>query len=316
MSERRVEICNQLPVNHPFQPPIIKPLNMILPEPVTETMVPESVQVTASESSAAVTVPKHTSLKTPEKATKAVPEKTDLVNQQQQQPEPPQQTTPKQTLTSTQITTQTQTTSSPQKTIPEPVVETVVPEFVQVTESEPSVTITVSEPSQNPTNNQTTTQTTIHDQPSSSSTIQTNQPTIPQLLESEMELSAELQRLVQLRRSSSLTDDYQERWASLKARASELINILNLKCIKIHEAANLHRISSVHLIEEDLAPLFLAYTPFYHKSEYMTREGREVKLLREKALKDQEAVKAREDLLLQKQLELEAELKRKEDLNP
>ena len=26
MSERRVEICNQLPANHPFQPPIIEPL--------------------------------------------------------------------------------------------------------------------------------------------------------------------------------------------------------------------------------------------------------------------------------------------------
>jgi len=251
---------------------------------------------------------------TPEKATKAVPEKTDLVNQQQQQPEPPQQTDPEQTSTSTQITTQTQTTSSPQKTIPEPVVETMVPESVQVTESEPSVTITVSEPSQNPTNSQTTNQTAIHDQPSSSSTIQTNKPTI-QVLESElMAISAELQRLVQLRRSSSLTDDYQERWATLKDRTSELVNILSLKCIKIHEDANLHRISSVHLIEEDPAPLFLAYTPFYHKSEYMTREGREVKLLREKAQKEQEAAKAREDLLLQKQLELEAELKRKEAL--
>jgi len=257
---------------------------------------------------------------TPEKATKAVPEKTDLVNRQQQQSEPPQQTVPEQTSTSTQITTQTQTTSSPQKTIPEPVVETAVPESVQVTESELSVTITVSEPSQNPTNNQTTNQTAIHDQPSFSSTIQTNKPTNLQLLKSEvlksemMTISAELQRLVQLRRSSSLTDDYQERWTTLKARTSELLNILSLKCIKIHESANLHRISSVHLIEEDLAPLFLAYTPFYHKSEYMTREGREVKLLREKAQKEQEAAKAREDLLLQKQLELEAELKRKEAL--
>jgi len=144
MSERRVEICNQLPVNHPFQPPT-EPLNMILPEPVTETMVPEPVQVTASESSAAVTVLKHTSPITLEKATKSVPEKTELVNQQQQ-PEPIKQTTPEQTSTSTQIT-QTQTTNSPQKAISEPVVETVVPESVQVTESEPSMTITASEPS-------------------------------------------------------------------------------------------------------------------------------------------------------------------------
>jgi len=94
-----------------------------------------------------------------------------------------------------------------------------------------------------------------------------------------MNLNAELQRLVQLRRSFSLTVDYQDRWTTLKVRASELLNLVSLKCIKIHEAANLHRINSVHLIEEDPAPLFLAYTPFYHKSEYMTREGRIVKLV-------------------------------------
>jgi len=198
---------------------------------------------------------KHTSPITLEKATKSVPEKTELVNQQQQ-PEPIKQTTPEQTSTSTQIT-QTQTTNSPQKAISEPVVETMVPESVQVTESEPSVTITASEPSQNPTNNQTINQTAINDQPSSSSTIQTNKPTNLHLLKSEfleaemMAMSAELQRLVQLRRSFSLTVDYQERWATLKARASELLDIVSLKCIKIQEAANLHHISSVHLVEDE-----------------------------------------------------------------
>jgi len=191
----------------------------------------------------------------------------------------------------------------------------VVPESVQVTESEPSVTITVSKPIQKPTNNQTA----INDQPSSS-TIQTNKPTNPHLLKSEfleaemLEMSAELQRLVQLRRSSTLTVDYQERWATLKARVSELLNTVNQKCIKIQDAANIHRISSVHLVEEDQAPMFLAYTPYFPKSDYMTREGRVVKLLKEKAKKDQEVVKAREDLLLQKQLKLEATLKRKEAL--
>jgi len=269
------------------------PLQVILPEPVAETVVPAPVQVAESEPSAAATVPTHTLTKTLEKATTSVPKQTDVVNQQQQ-PEPIKQTTPEQT--STQITTQTQTTSSPQKAIPEPVVETVVPESVQVTESEPSVTITVSEQTKKPIN-----QTAINDQPSSSSTIQTNKPTNPNLLKSEflesemMNLNAELQRLVQLRRSSSLTVDYQDRWTTLKARASELLNLVSHKCIKIHEAANLHRINSVHLLEEDPAPLFLAYTPFYHKSEYMTREGMIVKLVREEAQKDIAAAKARED---------------------
>ena len=66
--------------------------------------------------------------KTPEKATKSVPQQIELVNQ------------------------------------PEPVAETVVPEFVQVTDSEQTVTVTVSEPNQQqpeqppqPSPNQTTT---------------------------------------------------------------------------------------------------------------------------------------------------------------
>ena len=88
--------------------------------------------------------------------------------------------------------------------IPEPVVETVVPESVQVIESEPTVTITVSEPIQKPT--QTLSTTITNYQPSSSS-IQTIKPTPPNLLESEyleaemLEISTELQRLVQYRRS-------------------------------------------------------------------------------------------------------------------
>jgi len=274
------------------------PLQVILPEPVAETVVSTPVQAAASEPSAAATVPTHTINKTPEKATTSVPKQTDIVNQQQQQPEPTKQTTPTQTSTSTQFT-QTQITSSPEKAIPEPVVETVVPEFVQVTESEPSVTITVSEPTKKTIN-----QTAINDQPSSSSTIQTTKTTNPHLLKSEvlesevMNMHAELQRLVQLRRSSALTDDYQGRWASLKDRASEFLDTVSLKCIKIQQAANLHRIKPVHQIEEDPAPLLLAYTPFYHKSEYMTREGRIVKQVREEAQKDIAAAKARENLLL------------------
>jgi len=74
MSERRVEICNQLPANHPFQPPIIEPLQMILPDPVGETVVPASEQVAAFEPSASAPAPKQTYTKTPEKATKSVPQ--------------------------------------------------------------------------------------------------------------------------------------------------------------------------------------------------------------------------------------------------
>jgi len=106
--------------------------------------------------------------KTPQKATKSVPKQIDLANQQQQQT---LQTTPKQTSTSTPTPTQPQTQNTPQKAILEPVVETVVPESVQVIESEQTVAITVSEQIQTPTQPSSTAIT--NDQPSSSSsTIQ------------------------------------------------------------------------------------------------------------------------------------------------
>jgi len=235
----------------------------------------------------------------------------NVVNKQQ--PEPIQQTTPEPPSTSTQTQTSTPTqTSTKLQIIPEFVVESVAEEFVQVTESETTVSIT--DPSL--TNNQPA---TTNDQPSSS-TIQTTKPSNPNLPESEyleaemLEISTELQQLVQLRRSPTLKVAYQDRWATLKARASELLDSVSKKCIKIQDAAYMHRFSSVHLIEEDQAPLYLSNTPYFLESDYMTREAKLLKLLKEKVKKEQEAAKAREDLLLKKQLELEAALKRQEAL--
>ena len=67
---------------------------MILPDPVGETVVP------TSEPSASATVPKHTFTITPETATTSVPEQTDVVKQQPEQPHHP---SPKQTTISTQL---------------------------------------------------------------------------------------------------------------------------------------------------------------------------------------------------------------------
>jgi len=102
--------------------------------------------------------------KTPQNATKSVPKKTDLVNQQR--PQTSHQTTPEHTSTQTQSPSYIHT-SPLQMIIPEYVLEIVVPESVQVTESEPSMTITVSEPTQKPT--QTLPTFTTKDQSSSSS---------------------------------------------------------------------------------------------------------------------------------------------------
>jgi len=51
MSERKVEICNQLPADHPFQPPSIEPLNMILPnnpQPSQPTKTPLQEEQTSA----------------------------------------------------------------------------------------------------------------------------------------------------------------------------------------------------------------------------------------------------------------------------
>jgi len=300
MSERRVEICNQLPANHPFQPPTIEPLQMILPDLVGETVVLASEQVAASEPSASATVPKHTS--------------------NQQQPEQRHQPSPKQTIISTPTPTQPENQHCLQKAIPEPVVETIVSESVQVTEFEQTVAITASEPIQTPTQPPSTAIT--NDQPSSSSsTIQTLQqpPPPPNMLKSEfldaelLAITTEVQRLVEQRRSPTLHMTYQEQWDSLQTRVSELLGFLSQKCNKIHKVAAMHYATLVHFVEGQ-DPLLLANTPFFPASEYCTREGRLFKQFKQSVLKQQEEAKAREDELLQKQLALEAALKQKDDL--
>ena len=119
---------------------------------------------------------------------------------------------------------------------------------------------------------------------------------------------------MQLRRSLTLKIAYQEQWATLKNRASELLNAVSQKCIKIQTAAYMHHISNVHIVEDQAPLLYLANTPYFPESDYLNREARIFKLLKQKIVKQQEEAKAREDLLLQKQLELEAALKRQEAL--
>jgi len=286
--------------------------------------------------------------KTPEKATKSVPQKIELVNQpepvaetavyesvqvidseqtvivtesepNQQQPEQPHQSSPNQTTISTPTLNQPENQHSPQKAIPEPVVETVVSESVQVTKSEQTVAITVSEPIQPTTHPSSIT--IINDQPSSSSsTIQTLQPPPPpnilkfEFLDAELlAITSEVQRLVEQRRSPTLHLDYQEQWDSLQTRASNLLSFLSQKCNKIHEVAAMHYATLVHFVE-DQDPLLLANTPFFPASEYFSRERRLLKQYRQSALKHHVEYKAREDELLQKQLALDAALKEKDAL--
>jgi len=75
----------------------------------------------------------------------------------------------------------------------------------------------------------------------------------------------------------------------------------------------MHYATLVHFVEGH-DPLPIANTPYFPDSKYLTREARLFKQLTQMILKQQEEAKAREYHLLQKQLELEATLKMKEDL--
>jgi len=141
------------------------------------------------------------------------------------------------------------------------------------------VAIIVSEPIQTQTQPPSTAIT--NDQPSSSSTIQTLQqpPQPPNMLKSEfldaelLAITAEVQRLVEQRRSPTLHLTYQEQWDTLQTRASELLSTLSQKCIKIHKVASMHYATLVHFVEGQ-DPLPIANTPFFPASEYFTSEGR------------------------------------------
>jgi len=110
MSQRRVDLCNKLPANHPLQPSIIKPLNMIPADKHTST----SDQSHLGSPSNLFSLEKHLGGEfpdTPQKATKSVPKKIDLVNQQPQKPS--QQNNPEQTSLQTKTQAQTQKTTIP-----------------------------------------------------------------------------------------------------------------------------------------------------------------------------------------------------------
>jgi len=329
-SPKPFDICNKFPADHPLQPPVITPLNMIPannPQPsqtTQQTPLQEGQSSAAAEGSEDPEEPNTSDLphcdspsnlfslerhlggeitKTPQKATKSVPKKIDLVNQQP--PQPSHQTNPETTQTQTQTLT-----SSLQMTIPEPAVETVVTKSVLVTESEPSVSIPDSEPTHN-------LPLTINDQPSTSSpTIQILEQPPTNLLDSEfieaelLKISKDMQNLVQLRKVPKLSIDYEDQWATLKTRASDLLNSVSQKCIRIQAAAVKRYLKTLHSTEEAQAPLlFLANAPFYPESDYVSREAKMFKLLKQKVLKQQEDSKAREDFLLQRQLALEETLK-------
>ena len=125
-----------------------------------------------------------------------------------------------------------------------------------------------------------------------------------------MKISKEMQDLVQLRRVPTLSIDYEDQRTYLKSRASELLNVVSQKCIRIQAVAVKRHLRVLHLAEKAKGPLlFLANAPFYTESDYMSREAKVFKMLKHKVLKQQAESKAKEDSLLQRQIALEETVK-------
>jgi len=108
-----------------------------------------------------------------------------------------------------------------------------------------------------------------------------------------------MQDLVHLRKVPTLSIDYEDQWATLKTRASNLLTDVSQKCIRIQAAAVKRHLRVFHSAEKAQASLmFLANAPFYPESDYVSREAEMFKLLKQKVLKQQEDSKAKEYFLL------------------
>jgi hypothetical protein len=89
--------------------------------------------------------------------------------------------------------------------------------------------------------------------------------------------------LIQLRRVPTLSLDYEAKWASLKNRASELIDNISKKCIRTQAATVRRLLMNLQQVEPARGPvLCLANEPFYPESEYTWREEKVFKTLKKK----------------------------------
>jgi len=191
--------------------------------------------------------------------------------------------------------------------------EIVVEESVQVIESEPSVFIPNSKPTHN-------LQPSASDHPSSSSQIQILDQPLVNILKSDyledqlVELHEEMLTLVLLRRVPTLSVAYEDKWAAVKNKACDIIDAVAKKCCRIQANALRRHMHNLHSSEQPKSKLlYLANAPFYAESEYVSRETKVFKMLKQKVLRQQEESKAREKYLLQRQLALEETVKKQSE---
>jgi hypothetical protein len=135
------------------------------------------------------------------------------------------------------------------------------------------------------------------------------------ILESEyidselLKILSEMHHLVNHRRTIDLPTAYEEVWASLKSRATELIDAVSNKCIRIKAATVRRFLKNVESIKRG-PRLLLTNEPFYSEADYMTREAMMFRLLRQRMAQQQQEAKARELTLLQRQQAIEDLLKK------
>jgi hypothetical protein len=137
------------------------------------------------------------------------------------------------------------------------------------------------------------------------------------ILESEyivielLKIGSEMQDLIQLRRLLDLPIIYEEEWAWVKKRATDLIEAVRNKCIRTKTAAvrRFFKISQSAKCAKG-PKLLLTNEPFYSEADYVTREARMYKLLKQKMAQHHEEAKAREEALVQRQQALEDIMKK------
>jgi hypothetical protein len=92
-----------------------------------------------------------------------------------------------------------------------------------------------------------------------------------------------MQDLIQLRRLIDLPIAYEEQWASLKKRASDLLEAVSNKCIRTKAATVRRFFKNSQSAKQARGPkLLLTNEPFYSEADYVTREARMFKLLKQK----------------------------------
>jgi hypothetical protein len=127
-----------------------------------------------------------------------------------------------------------------------------------------------------------------------------------------LSILSQMHNLVDQRRTIDLTNAYEDSWVSLQNRATELIENIKAKCIRVKQASVRRLMENLNQSLRVRNPtLLLANQPFFLEMDYLTREARLCKLLKKQMAQQQQEAREREQALLQRQQFLEEQLQKK-----